>query len=57
MRALILMVALVLGGCEPSRHRPEQQAEDYKLCTSAGMEAFLNGYSEVRCKPPGEVKP
>lgn len=58
MNKLAALAALILlAGCEESRHLPAKQVEDYKICTSAGMEAFLNAYSEVRCKPPGEVKP
>jgi hypothetical protein len=57
MKSIIAgMVILALCGCEKARNNPQAQAEDYAICTKAGMGAYLNDYAEVRCAPPGWVK-
>lgn len=57
IRVAALAAMILLAGCEEARTQPAQQVEDYKLCTSAGMEAYLGAYGEIRCKPPEAETP
>lgn len=57
MKSIIAAMAiLALCGCEKARNDVKSQAEDYAVCTKAGMDAYLNDYAEVRCSPPVKVK-
>lgn len=47
----IVLVLLSMAGCDPIRHRPEQQVKDMEVCRKANMKAFLNGFNEVLCAP------
>jgi ABC-type uncharacterized transport system auxiliary subunit len=58
MKSIIAAMAiLVLCGCEKSRNDVKSQAEDYAICTKAGMRSYPNTYGEILCAPPAEVKP
>lgn len=55
---LAAMFVMLFAGCDykPYRSLPAQQVEDYAICKSGGMRAYLNGVSEVRCAPPEAEK-
>jgi hypothetical protein len=57
MKSIIAVMAiLALCGCEKARNDVKSQAEDYAICTKAGMRSYQNSYGEVLCAPPAGVK-
>ncbi len=51
---LMIVAAVFLSACEPARNTPDQQAEDFKVCASAGMSTYQTGYGEIKCAPPAQ---
>jgi len=56
MRGILFfpILAILVCGCEArqDRNTPTQQAEDYKICTDAGMRPYQNMVAEIMCTVP-----